>query len=221
MMDEWMEGKMIDRYIDIAHPHSSIAYCWSVFSQSQNEQIHLILAASTYTKAKTFHTLFQLNREEIKILQAHANILRTSYGHAYIQYFMEINCQCHIAISVMNYDISVHLYSSVRVNTEWAAELPVASCSLVRGRCEGQWTAACSPAVGGVCNRALAAVGNLLQVGVGSPLGAGGNQWTAVEYRVLHPVLLLPLTCSWTSIKSRTIGIWWRWILCKHLEYAQ
>ncbi len=57
-----------------------------------------------------------------------------------------------------------------------AAELPVAFCSPVRGRCEGQWTAACSPAVGGVCNRVLAAVGNLLQEGVGSPLGVGGNQ---------------------------------------------
>ncbi len=82
MMDEWMEGKMIDRYIDRAHPHSSIAYCWSVFSQSQNEQIHLVLTASTDTKAKTFHTLFQLNREEIKILQAHVNILWTFFGHA-------------------------------------------------------------------------------------------------------------------------------------------
>lgn len=57
-----------------------------------------------------------------------------------------------------------------------AEELPVASCSLVRERCEGQWTAVCSPAVGGVYNRALAAVGNLLQGGVGSPQGVGGNQ---------------------------------------------
>lgn len=57
-----------------------------------------------------------------------------------------------------------------------AEELPVASCSLVRERCEGQWTAVCSPAVVGVYNRALAAVGNLLQGGVGSPQGVGGNQ---------------------------------------------
>lgn len=57
-----------------------------------------------------------------------------------------------------------------------AAELPVASCSLVRERCEGQWTAVCSPAEGGVCNRVLAAVGNLPQEGVCSPPGVGGNQ---------------------------------------------
>lgn len=57
-----------------------------------------------------------------------------------------------------------------------AAELPVASCSPVRERCAGQWTAVCSPAEAGVCNPVLVAVGNLPQEGVGSPPGVGGNQ---------------------------------------------
>lgn len=57
-----------------------------------------------------------------------------------------------------------------------AKELPVASCSPVREKYEGQWTAVCSPAAGDVCNRALVAVGSLLQEGVCSPPGVGGNQ---------------------------------------------
>lgn len=68
-----------------AHPHPPIAYGWPVFGQSQNEQIHLILTASTDTETKTFQAFFQLYCKEVKIL--HTRI----HKHRGFKYFKTIS----------------------------------------------------------------------------------------------------------------------------------
>ena len=54
-----------------SHPHPAIADGRPVLSQTQHQQVHLVLPPPTDAEAKAFGTLLQLHSEVVIVLQWH------------------------------------------------------------------------------------------------------------------------------------------------------
>lgn len=60
-----------------SHPHPSVSYGGTIFSQAQHKQVHLVLSAPTDTEAKTLCAFLQLHRKVVIVLQERCRQLAT------------------------------------------------------------------------------------------------------------------------------------------------